>query len=94
MVASVPELTSLTCSIEGTSLHSSSAISSSASVGAPKVKPFLRRCLYRFNHFGMGMAKNQRTPGADIIYIGFIVRIPYIGALVPAGKIPAYRPPT
>ena len=39
MVASVPELTSLTCSMDGTNLHNSSAISNSASVGAPNVNP-------------------------------------------------------
>ncbi|MNT35621.1 hypothetical protein D3C72_1716550 [compost metagenome] len=38
MVASVPEDTSRTCSIDGTSLQISSAMAISASVGAPNEK--------------------------------------------------------
>ena len=41
MVASVPELTRRTSSMLGSSLHNSSAISISASVGAPNDRPFL-----------------------------------------------------
>ena len=39
MVASVPELTMRTSSIDGTSRHTVSAISVSTAVGAPKPRP-------------------------------------------------------
>ena len=41
IVASVPELVILTISTEGTASHTVSASSTSSSVGAPKVVPFL-----------------------------------------------------
>ena len=44
IVASVPELTSRTCSIDGTSFTSRLAISSSASVGAPNDSPRSATC--------------------------------------------------
>src|SRR5579871_1260235 len=45
-----------------------------------------RRRLYRFNHLGMSVPKNQWTPGAHIIDIGFVIRVPHMGAFSPPEK--------
>ena len=67
-------------SIDGTSSQSRSAISTSRSVGAPKVRPFDDGGLHGGNHVRMGVAENQRPPGADIIDVPLAIRVLYLRA--------------
>src|SRR6266480_4945256 len=60
IVASVPELTSLTISTDGTASQIASASSISASVGAPKRVP---------------VAQQQRAPGAYVIDVLVAIHI-------------------
>ena len=64
MVASVPELTSRTISIDGTASQIASASSISCSVGAPKLVPISSACSQRREDLRMAVAQQQRTPGA------------------------------
>jgi hypothetical protein len=75
IVASVPELTRRTISSDGSSSHSSSAISTSLSVGAPKDSPLQRRLLDRGDHLGMRVPKDQRPPRADVIDVALAIGI-------------------
>ena len=67
MVASVPEFTSRTISMDGTASRMASASSISCSVGAPKLVPDGERAFERLQNAGMAMAEQQRSPGADVI---------------------------
>ena len=67
MVASVPELTSRTISIEGNISRTVSASSISCSVGAPKLVPRRHGLVQRVQNRGMAVAENERSPGADVV---------------------------
>ena len=79
IVASVPELTSRTFSIEGTASMINSASSLSASVGAPKLVPRTAASLHRRDHLRMGMPQNHRPPGADVVDVAIAIEIVEIG---------------
>ena len=75
MVASVPEFTRRTISIDGTVCEISSASSTSRSVGAPKLVPRFQRLAQRVHH-GLGpMPQQQRPPGAHVIDVGIAVDV-------------------
>ena len=67
ITASVPELTRRTCSSEGSAEVSSSAISSSSAVGAPKVRPRAAVAVHRGEHAGIRVPEDERTPGAHVV---------------------------
>ena len=77
IVASVPELTSRTFSIDGTASMTRSASSLSASVGAPKLVPFRTR-LPSARHLRMGVAEDHRAPGSTIVDVAVAVEIEQI----------------
>ena len=62
MVASVPELTKRTSSIEGTSSVTRRASCVSSSVGAPNDRPSRRDALHRGDHLRMRVAEDHRAP--------------------------------
>src|SRR5687768_10758499 len=49
--------------------------------GRPKSQAVFCCGTYRLNHLRVGMPQNQRSPGADVVYVGFAIRVPYIGPL-------------
>ena len=67
MVASVPELTRRTISMEGTHSRISSASSTSRSVGAPKLVPISSTSRKRVDHRRKTVAQDQRPPGTDVV---------------------------
>ncbi len=66
MVASVPELTKRTSSMDGMSSMTRRASRVSNSVGAPKLKPSAATSLHGFDHPRVRVAQDHRTPGADV----------------------------
>ncbi len=67
MVASVPELTKRTNSIDGTSSTTLRANAVSSSVGAPKLNPSAAAALHGRDHLRVGVPQNHGTPGTDVI---------------------------
>ena len=69
IAASVPELTMRTISIDGTASMISSASCVSRSVGAPKLAPRRTASSTACDDARMGMAEDERAPGADVIEV-------------------------
>jgi hypothetical protein len=67
MVASVPEFTSRTISMEGTASRMASASSTSCFGGRAETGADGERALERLEDRRMAMAQQQRSPGADVI---------------------------
>ena len=67
MVASVPEFTRRTISMDGTASQIASASSISCSVGAPKLVPISSALRSAAMISGWSMAEQQRAPGADVV---------------------------
>ena len=91
MVASVPELTSRTISIEGTASRMASASSTSCGVGAPKLVPMASAFSMRRENLRMAVPQQQRSPGADVIDVLVAVDVEKVRALAARdeGRIPA-----
>ena len=97
IVASVPELTRRTFSIDGTAAVINSANSVSASVGAPKLVPRRAARPMAAVTVRVGVPEDHRPPGADVIEVAIAVDIDEVG---PFGMIdedrlaphPAERP--
>ena len=77
--ASVPELTMRTISIDGTASTINSASCVSRSVGAPKLAPLQQRLLHGLHDARMGMAEDERPPGADVIEVAIAVDVEEVG---------------
>ena len=75
MVASVPEFTRRTISIDGTAREISSASSTSRSVGAPKLVPIFEHLAQRLDHRRRAMPQQQRSPGADVVDVRIAVDV-------------------
>ena len=81
MVASVPELTSLSFWTEGMAVIISWANSFSASVGAPKLVPLRRAVSMAMVYERMGVSENHGAPGEDIIEIAVAVDVEKAGPI-------------
>ena len=86
IVASVPDDTSRTISIDGSSRHSVSAISISISVGAPNDRPCGAACDDGAHDRRMRVAEDRRPPRADVVDVALAVGVPHVGALRRASK--------
>ena len=80
MVASVPELTKRSFSIEGTAATTSSARSASAAVEAPKLVPRSAARWIASTTAG-GMTQDHRPPGTEIIQVAIAIGVPQIRSL-------------
>ena len=94
MAASVPDETNRTFSIDGTAAATVSAISTSRSVGAPKLEPELKRLDDRRADAGMGVPQDHRPPRADVIDVLVAVDVVQVGPLGPGHerRLAADRP--
>ena len=80
MVASVPELTRRTISMEGNISRTVSASSISCSVGAPKLVPRVHAWFRASRIDRVAVAEDERTPGADVVDVFVAVGIEDVGA--------------
>jgi hypothetical protein len=80
MVASVPELTKRTSSIDGMISQTRLASSVSIAVGAPKDRPSSAAAAHRLDDLRMGVAEDHRAPGADVVDVAAAVLAPDVGA--------------
>ena len=67
-------------STDGIRAATSSASSTSAAVGAPKVVPVRRRRGDRLEHRRVGVAVDQRAPRADVVDVDVAVDVGQLGA--------------
>ena len=74
-MASVPELTSRTISIDGTACTIISASSISPAVGAPNEKPARGGLLHRLDDVTVPVPEDHRPPGADTVDVLEIVDV-------------------
>ena len=81
MVASVPEETKRTFSIEGTRRTTRSASSTSAAQGAPYEVPRAAACAHRLDHRRVRVPEDHRAPGADVVDVRAAVGVPEPRAL-------------
>ena len=79
IVASVPDETNRTFSIDGTAAATVSAISISRTVGAPKLEPRSSAVDHGRSHLGMRVAQNHRAPRADVIDVRVAVDVVEVG---------------
>ena len=75
MVASVPELTRRTFSIDGTASTTMLGQVDLASVGAPNDVPSAAAAWTALTHRGCGVAEDQRSPRADVVDVGVAVDV-------------------
>ena len=70
----------------------SAASSTSSAVGAPKLVP-RAAALDRRHHVRVGVAEDQRPPGADVVDVAVAVDVVEIGALAALDeqRLPAHR---
>ena len=80
-VASVPEFVIRTISKDGTASHTSSAISTSSSVGAPKVVPFRAADSIAPCNPLVRVAENERSVTHNVVHIGVAVYVEDAGTL-------------
>ena len=81
MVASVPEFTSRTISMEGTASQIASASSISCSGGRAEAGADFERALQRRQNLGMAVAQQQRAPRADVVDVLVAVDVEDVAAL-------------
>jgi len=86
IVASVPDDTSRTNSIDGSRRTSVSAITISLSVGAPERESVDRGFLHCANHGRMRVTQYRGTPGTDVIDVPLAIGVPYIRPFAPGEK--------
>ena len=70
-----------TISAEGTRAITSSASSTSAAVAAPKLVPRCAASSTAAMHLGVGVAEDQRAPGADPVDVAVAVDVDQLAAL-------------
>ena len=84
MVASVPDVTSLTCSSDGTSSHIFSAMLTLRQL--LRRSPDLLPVVAERHHCRVAMAEDQRAVSADIIHVAVIVAVYHVSTIATLNK--------